>query len=58
MAQCHMQQNKSEYALFYLQEMLLYTFLNKDINSEIKVYNNLALTYFNLSDMKNSSYYY
>ena len=58
MAQCHMQQNKSEYALFYFQEMLLYTFLNKDINSEIKVYNNLALTYFNLSDMKNSSYYH
>ena len=58
MAQCQMQQNKSEYALFYLQEMLLYTFLNKDINSEIKVYNNLALTYFNLSDMKNSSYYH
>ena len=53
-----MQQDKSEYALFYLQEMLLYTFLNKDINSEIKVYNNLALTYFNLSDMKNSSYYH
>ena len=49
MAQCHMQQNKSEYALFYLQEMLLYTFLNKDIKSEIKLKNDLHR--FNLGDL-------
>lgn len=38
--------------------MLQYAWLNKDVTNEIKAYNNLAITYFNLSDLKNSKYYH
>ena len=38
--------------------MLQYSWFNNDILSEIKAYNNLAISYFNLSDIKNSKYYH
>lgn len=38
--------------------MLQYAWLNKDIASEIKAYNSLAVTYFNVADLKNSKYYH
>jgi len=37
--------------------MLQYSWLNNDLPSEIKAYNNLAVTYFNIADLKNSKYY-
>ncbi len=38
--------------------MLQYAWLSKDVTSEIKAYNNLAITFFNLADLKNSKYYH
>jgi len=32
--------------------------LRNDILSEIRAYNNLATTYFNIADLKNSKYYH
>jgi hypothetical protein len=38
--------------------MLTYAWLTKDFMSELKAYNALAITYFNLADLKNSKYYH
>ncbi len=38
--------------------MLQYAWFTNDKASEIKAYNNLAVAYFNIADLKNSKYYH
>jgi hypothetical protein len=58
MATCYMKLNRHDHTLFNFQTMLTYSWLNKDFAAEIRAYNNLAITYFNLADLKNSKYYH
>ena len=58
MASCNLKTGNNNMALACTQSMLQYAWFNKDIESELKAYSILALTYFNLADLKNSKYYH
>ena len=57
-ADCYIKTGRSKFALTFFQTMLQYAWLRNDILSEIRAYNNLATTYFNIADLKNSKYYH
>lgn len=57
-AQCHIKEGRNTFALSFYQTMLQYAWLKADVAAEIRAYNNLAVTYFNLADLKNSKYYH